>query len=168
VLISLLFVLQKNVYSVFRADPASIGFAQLSSLAGGSGERECSLVFPVTSSLLLPLPGAPSGNGSSVPTNSSPAPTHASLAPANASPAPVSASPASTNGSGSKSTSPYICLSISDVSFHCRWRIISQNYIVCHDDHRNHGCPHTVIQRISISLHALNVQVLYSLLLKLC
>lgn len=38
----------KNVYSVFRADPASVGFAQLSSAAGGSG--------------------APSGNGSSTTT----------------------------------------------------------------------------------------------------
>ncbi|KAG2016244.1 aspartyl protease, variant 2 [Coprinopsis cinerea AmutBmut pab1-1] len=28
----------KNVYSVFRADPPSIGFAELSTLAGGSGE----------------------------------------------------------------------------------------------------------------------------------
>ena len=54
-LISLFFALQKNVYSVFRADPPSIGFAQLSSVAGGSGERESSLVFSVTSSLLLPF-----------------------------------------------------------------------------------------------------------------
>ena len=29
---------QKNVYSVYRATPPSIGFAQLSSLAGGSGK----------------------------------------------------------------------------------------------------------------------------------
>lgn len=28
---------QKNVYSVFRSNPPSIGFAQLSSAAGGSG-----------------------------------------------------------------------------------------------------------------------------------
>lgn len=28
---------QKNVYSVFRADPLSVGFAQLSDAAGGSG-----------------------------------------------------------------------------------------------------------------------------------
>ena len=54
-LIALLFALQKNVYSVFRADPPSVGFAQLSSVAGGSGERECSLVFSLTSSLLLPF-----------------------------------------------------------------------------------------------------------------
>ena len=54
-LTSLLFALQKNVYSVFRADPPSIGFAQLSSVAGGSGERECSPVLPVTSSLLFPF-----------------------------------------------------------------------------------------------------------------
>ena len=54
-LIFLLFALQKNVYSVFRTNPPSVGFAQLSSVAGGSGERESSLVFPVTSSLLLPL-----------------------------------------------------------------------------------------------------------------
>lgn len=52
-LISLLCTLQKNVYSVFRADPPSIGFAQLSSVAGGSGERGCSLVFHGTSFLLL-------------------------------------------------------------------------------------------------------------------
>lgn len=52
-LISLLCTSQKNVYSVFRADPPSIGFAQLSSVAGGSGERGCSLVFHVTSFLLL-------------------------------------------------------------------------------------------------------------------
>jgi hypothetical protein len=54
-LISLVCTLQKNVYSVFRADPPSIGFAQLSSVAGGSGERGCSLVFPMTSTLLLPF-----------------------------------------------------------------------------------------------------------------
>jgi hypothetical protein len=54
-LISLLCTLQKNVYSVFRADPPSIGFAQLSSVAGGSGERVCSLVFPMTSTLFLPF-----------------------------------------------------------------------------------------------------------------
>ena len=54
-LISPLCTLQKNVYSVFRANPPSIGFAQLSSVAGGSGERENSLVLPVTSSSLLPF-----------------------------------------------------------------------------------------------------------------
>jgi len=43
--------LQKNVYSVYRASPPSVGFAQLSSVAGGSGG--CNLVFPVTSSLFL-------------------------------------------------------------------------------------------------------------------
>ena len=38
-LIPLLWALQKNVYSVFRAgNPGSVGFAQLSSVAGGSGE----------------------------------------------------------------------------------------------------------------------------------
>jgi cathepsin D len=41
----------KNVYSVFRADPGSVGFAQLSSVAGGSG--------------------APSGNGSTTTTTGS-------------------------------------------------------------------------------------------------
>jgi len=45
----------KNVYSVFRADPPSIGFAQLSSVAGGSG--------------------APSGNGSSTTTTDNGSPT---------------------------------------------------------------------------------------------
>jgi hypothetical protein len=56
---------------------------------------------------------------------------------------------------------PSICLSISDVSFHCRWRIINQNYIACHD-HRNDCCPRVlvVIQNFSISLHTLNVEVL--------
>ena len=33
---------QKNVYSVFRANPPSVGFAQLSSAAGGSG------AFPIS------------------------------------------------------------------------------------------------------------------------
>ena len=54
-LISLFFALQKNVYSVFSANPPSIGFAQLSTVAGGSGKRERSPVLPVTSSLLLPF-----------------------------------------------------------------------------------------------------------------
>jgi hypothetical protein len=60
---------------------------------------------------------------------------------------------------------PSICPSIPDVSFQCRWRNINQNYIACHDDHRNDCCPHVlvVIQNFSISLHALNVEVLYSL-----
>jgi hypothetical protein len=91
-LISLLCPLQKNVYSVFRANPPSIGFAQLSSVAGGSGERECSLVFPLTSSLLLPLPGATSGNHSSTTTTSN-------------GPSTRNGSPTTTTGKGSSTTS---------------------------------------------------------------
>jgi cathepsin D len=44
----------KNVYTVFRASPPSVGFAQLSSLAGGSGAAPSA---PATSaSLLTPSP----------------------------------------------------------------------------------------------------------------
>jgi hypothetical protein len=36
---------QKNVYSVYRANPPSVGFAQLSSLAGGSGKALLFTIF---------------------------------------------------------------------------------------------------------------------------
>jgi hypothetical protein len=159
-LISLVFTLQKNVYSVFRANPPSIGFAQLSSAASGSGERECSLVFPVTSSLLLPLPGATTGNHSST-TSTGNGPSTASTI--NGSPTTTTGKDSpTTTGSGSSSTFPStICLSISDNSFHCRWWIIGQNYIACHDDHRNDSCHVlAVIQKFSMFLHTLNVKAL--------
>ncbi|KAF8348205.1 aspartyl protease [Amanita rubescens] len=41
----------KNVYSVFRASPASVGFAQLSTLAGGTGSGE-GLLFQLVTVLL--------------------------------------------------------------------------------------------------------------------
>ncbi|EDR14073.1 aspartic peptidase [Laccaria bicolor S238N-H82] len=75
---------QKNVYSVFRAfGPGSIEFAQLSSVAGGSGLQ----------------------------------------------------------------------------ALERQRRIINQNYIACHDDHRSDYCPHVlvVIQIFSMSLQAFEV-----------
>ena len=105
--------------------------------------------------IFTPLPGAPSGNGSSPTTTRS---------------ASSSTSSAITAGSGSNSTfPPNLCLSISDVSFHCRWRIISQNYIACHDDHRNDGCPHVlaVISQFSMALDALNVSIVAKIVLVL-
>lgn len=35
----------KNVYSIFRSQPPAIGFAELSSAAGGSSGERCDLVF---------------------------------------------------------------------------------------------------------------------------
>lgn len=56
----------KNVYSVFRANPASVGFAQLSTNAGGSGAPSgngspSSATFSATGA---PLPSASGGSGS--------------------------------------------------------------------------------------------------------
>jgi len=47
----------KNVYSVFRSSPASIGFAQLSSLAGGSGAGSTATTTKANSAVsLMPSP----------------------------------------------------------------------------------------------------------------
>ncbi|KAJ3576769.1 hypothetical protein NP233_g228 [Leucocoprinus birnbaumii] len=57
----------KNVYSVFRVDPPSIGFAQLSRAVGGPGTAACSAPsliltssFPGASSMVIPIQRSPS------------------------------------------------------------------------------------------------------------
>ncbi|KAF9482266.1 acid protease [Pholiota conissans] len=66
----------KNVYSVFRSSPASVGFAQLSTAAGGSGAgpspqpsgaTSASLTSPSSSGSAVV--GTPSGSGSSTDTS---------------------------------------------------------------------------------------------------
>jgi hypothetical protein len=145
-LISLVCTLQKNVYSVFRADPPSIGFAQLSNVAGGSGERECSLVFPMTSRLLLPFQAL-----------------QAAMVPQRQPRTMVPQRRPRALEAAACFPLVLICLSISDFSFHCRSRIINQNYIAYHDDRCYHCCLHVlvVIQNYLISLDALNVEALY-------
>ena len=69
------FLYQKNVYSVFRASPASVGFAQLSTLAGGSGAASTSApnnstVLTPTSTVTLDIGTASSSTTTSGKTNS--------------------------------------------------------------------------------------------------
>ncbi|GJE90021.1 A1 family peptidase [Phanerochaete sordida] len=59
----------KNVYSVFRADPPSVGFAQLSTAAGGSGTPAPGTGSATFSATGLPIPTG-SGTGGSSPTTS--------------------------------------------------------------------------------------------------
>ncbi|KAJ7057377.1 aspartic peptidase domain-containing protein, partial [Mycena amicta] len=54
----------KNVYSVFRQDPPSIGFAELSTLAGGTGAPN-STVSPITTT--APYSGPSESSTSSIP-----------------------------------------------------------------------------------------------------
>ncbi|KAL0956906.1 hypothetical protein HGRIS_003011 [Hohenbuehelia grisea] len=80
----------KNVYSVFRADPPSIGFAQLSDSAGGSsGTVSPASSSPLFSSLTIGSPLSSSSSSSSSlsstsPSNSvSPSPTSPGNSPGN-------------------------------------------------------------------------------------
>ncbi|KAF9455232.1 aspartic peptidase domain-containing protein, partial [Collybia nuda] len=68
----------KNVYSVFRSNPPSVGFAELSVAAGGSGTGTsssagsgASLLTPSTGSSVSPPP-SPSASASTSPPNSPP------------------------------------------------------------------------------------------------
>jgi len=86
----------KNVYSVFRADPPSIGFAQLSSVAGGSG--------------------APSGNGSSTTTTGNGSSTTTT---GNGSPTTTTGTGSSNRGSSTKITLPTTMIAAIIAVFMC-------------------------------------------------
>ncbi|KAJ7288719.1 hypothetical protein C8J57DRAFT_1281068, partial [Mycena rebaudengoi] len=70
----------KNVYTVFRAVPPSVGFAELSTLAGGTGMPNSTGGFNTTT------PGSPTPTGSS--TISSGGPTQSSAVPPRPKPKP--------------------------------------------------------------------------------
>ncbi|KAJ7722249.1 aspartic peptidase domain-containing protein [Mycena olivaceomarginata] len=75
------FLVRKYVYTVFRAEPPAVGFAELSTLAGGTGIPN-STASPDTS-----IPGSPTPTGSSTipsggPTQSSAVPPHPEPKPA--------------------------------------------------------------------------------------
>ncbi|RDB16308.1 Lysosomal aspartic protease [Hypsizygus marmoreus] len=85
----------KNVYSVFRSDPPSIGFAQLSTAAGGSGAAP----FSSTSSASI-LTNSPSTS-----TSSSPPRGFSSLFPTTSG-APGAAPSGTSDGNGTSNGSP--------------------------------------------------------------